>query len=65
MFPLKTGDELFIDGPDAEIDNSLEFRFDVGIGEPGVIEGEPVIEAVKPMSDLVDNIVSSFEPMLS
>ena len=64
MFPLKAGDELFIDGPDAVVNDQLQFRFDVAIGEPGIIVGESVLEAVKPMVDLVDQIVSSFEPML-
>jgi len=64
LFPLKAGDELFIDGPEAEIDETLEFQFDVAIGEPDIIVGEPILEVVKPMIDLVEQIVSSFEPML-
>ena len=64
MFPLQTGDELFIDGPDALVDDELQFQFDVAMGEPGVVAGESVLETIGPMMNLVDKIISSFEPML-
>src|SRR5207249_4895115 len=33
MCPLKVGDELFIDLPDAEPDEKMQFRFDVALNE--------------------------------
>jgi hypothetical protein len=34
MFPLKAGDELFTDVPDARPNKHLKFRFEVAISEP-------------------------------
>jgi hypothetical protein len=39
MFPLKIGDELFIDSPDAKVNEKMQFRFDVAFGEPQVLVG--------------------------
>jgi hypothetical protein len=64
LFPLKTGDELFIDGPDAEPNDKMQFRFEVALSEPQVLEGEPVLEALHQMVDLVDNLVPAFAPLL-
>ncbi len=64
MFPLKVGDELFIDAPDAEVNEKINFLFDIAFGEPGVVEGDPILETLKGMSDLVGNIVSDFGPLL-
>lgn len=64
MFPLKVGDELFIDAPDAEVNEKINFLFDIAFGEPGVVEGDSILETLKGMSDLVGNIVSDFEPLL-
>ncbi|HWR86800.1 MAG TPA: hypothetical protein VN277_00080 [Acidiferrobacterales bacterium] len=65
MFPLKAGDELFIDAPDANVDKNLQFRFELAFSEPGVAMGEPIIETVQPMVQTVDDIVSQFEPLLA
>jgi hypothetical protein len=65
MFPLKQGDELFVDLPDAEVDDQLQFRFEVAFGEPQILEGEPLIETLQKMADLVDNIILSFKPLLA
>jgi hypothetical protein len=64
MFPLKVGDELFIDGPDAEVNDKLEFRFEVAFGEQGIVFGEPIIESLASMVQLVEGILSKFEQHL-
>jgi len=64
MFPLKVGDELFIDAPDAEVNEKINFLFDIAFGEPGIVEGDSILETLKGMSDLVGNIVSDFGPLL-
>ena len=64
MFPLKVGDELFIDAPDAEVNEKINFLFDIAFGEPGVVEGDAIIETLQGMYDLVDNLVSDFAPLL-
>jgi len=38
LCPLKAGDELFIDAPDAEPNEKMNFRFNVALKEPGVID---------------------------
>ena len=65
LFPLKAGDELFIDLPDAEVNPKIQFRFDVALGEPGIVEGEALIEALREMIDQVGSTVRQFEPLLS
>jgi hypothetical protein len=65
LFALKVGDELFIDGPGAEVNKNLKFRFEVAFGEPETSEGEPIVETLTQMADLVDSVVVSFRPFLS
>jgi hypothetical protein len=65
QFPLKGGDELFIDGPDAEPNPAMQFRFDVAFGEPGIVEGEPLLRTVQEMAREVDEIVARFGPLLA
>jgi hypothetical protein len=64
LFPLKAGDELFIDQPDAEPDEHQQIRFAVVINEPGVLEGEVIVETLRQMVDLVDHVVLVFRPLL-
>ncbi len=63
MFPLKTGDELFIDPPGAEVNKEMKFTFEVAINEPTIVESQPIIETVHQMADLVDNLIPIFEPL--
>jgi hypothetical protein len=62
--PLKVGDDLYISEPDAEVDENLEFLLDVAFAESGVAEGESILETVQKMADVVEGIISSFEPLL-
>jgi len=64
MFPLKVGSELFTDMPGAEVNYQMDFRIEVAFGEPGICEGEPLLETLKNMLDLVGNVVTSFAPLL-
>ena len=64
MCPLKVGDELFIDAPDAEHNDKMQFRFDIAFNEPGVVEGKSVIETLKDLVNLIGNIVVAFKPCL-
>ena len=60
LFPLKTGDELFIDLPDAVVDERTQFHFEVAFGEEGVVMGEPIIETVGSMMSLVEGLLPTF-----
>jgi len=64
MFPLKAGDELFTDLPDAKPNKHLEFQFEVAISEPHILEGEPIGETLHQMIDLVDHFIPIFKPLL-
>ena len=46
LFPLKAGDEIFVDFPDAEWDENQDFTFQIVIYEPGVIEGKPLVKTL-------------------
>jgi hypothetical protein len=63
-FPLKAGDELFSDLPDAEVNEQMQFRFDVAFGQPQVVEGEPLLKTLHDMIDLVDHLITGFGPLL-
>ena len=64
-FPLKAGDELFIDAADAEPNGKIQFRFEVALNEPGIIEGKPVQETLVQFRDRVSSIVNSFRHHLA
>jgi len=64
LFPLKAGDELFVDAPDAEVNEKMQFRLGVAFSEPQVAEGEPLLETLQHMADMVDNLVTSFRLLL-
>jgi hypothetical protein len=65
LFPLKAGDELFIDTPDGEVNEKMQFQFNVAINEPGIVEGKPLLETVHHLADLVTNIFLILKPCLS
>jgi hypothetical protein len=65
LFPLKAGDELFIDAPDAEEHNDMQFRFDIVIHEPGLIEGKPILETLVQFRDRVNCIIEAFRRCLA
>ena len=60
--PLKVGDILFI-SPSDEVDKEMEFTAEIAFNEPGVCEGESLIETLHSMADLVGNILSEFTPL--
>jgi hypothetical protein len=61
---VKTGDILFVDAPDAEVNEEMKFTFDVAIDETGVIQGKPLVETLHQLAKLVDGILKEFEPLL-
>jgi hypothetical protein len=65
LFPLKPGDELFADAPDAEVVEKMSFQFDVAFGEPEAdVNGAPLLETMRGFLDLVDRITHQFEPLV-
>jgi hypothetical protein len=64
LFPVRAGSELFTDMPDAEVNYKMNFLIDIAFGEPGISEGEPLVETLRGTLDLVGNIVSDFATLL-
>ena len=65
LFPLEAGKELLIDPPDAQPNEKIQFRFDVAIHEPGLIEGQPIVETVVTFRARISDIVNAFKPCLA
>jgi hypothetical protein len=58
--PLQVGAVLLTDAPDAEVNEKLDFCFEVAFYESGVAEGEPLIETIHHFADIVHNTVAQF-----
>jgi len=65
LFPLKVGDELLIDAVDAQVNNEMDFRFNIVLNESGVIEGAPLLDTVKDFCDLVNKTALLFTSCLT
>jgi hypothetical protein len=63
-FPLEAGFELYIGDVDEKPNPKQQFRFDVAINEPGIIEGKPLLHVVNDFIGLVDDIVAALKPLL-
>jgi hypothetical protein len=63
-FPLKPGFELYIGSPDAKPDPNLQFRFDVAISEPGIVESKSILESLHQFTTLVEGIIVALTPRL-
>jgi hypothetical protein len=64
LCPLTVGDELFIDDVDAEENKGMDFRFNISLKEPGIVEG-PLLDTVQQFCDLVSKTALLFKPCLS
>jgi hypothetical protein len=64
LCPLKAGSELFIDAPDAAVNDKIDFRFNVSLNETGVLESAQLPDAVQKLSGLVATIAQGFKPYL-
>lgn len=50
---------------DHPINAEMEFSFDVALGEPGIVDGEPLLETLHNMTDVVDGLVTEFRTHLA
>lgn len=62
-FPLKVGDELFIDAVGAEPNEKMQFQFNVELHEPQ-IEAQSILETLHQLAALVEGIVAALTPRL-
>lgn len=64
IFPVKEGCELFRDAPDAKENKNVEFRFVISFNEPGVCEGEPIIETINTIGLVVVGLINEMIRLL-
>lgn len=62
--PLKNGDIIFVDEPNAELHKNLKVSWFVFFNEPGIFECKPIIPSLKALRDFVDNIVNQLAALL-
>ncbi len=60
VFPLKAGTEL-LTVPNSEIEDDMNFVFEIAFGKPEVVEGDPVLVTLHQMHHLIYQIVMTFE----
>lgn len=65
LCPLKAGDILLVDAPDAKPNKNMKFAFDIALSEPGIIQSESLLETLNDMANLVETIIAPFEVFLS
>jgi hypothetical protein len=58
-FPLEVG-KVFFSIPISEMEKDFTFKLGIAFNEPGIVEGEPVLETVKRFSDHVNQIIADF-----
>jgi len=63
-FPISEGFELYMGGPDEEVNPKLQFRFTVVLNEVGIAVGKPLLETIKELSDEVERVVNILSPRL-
>ena len=64
LFPLKVGDELFIDAVGAEPNEKMQFQFNVALHEPQIVEAQSILETLDQLAALVEGIVAALTPRL-
>lgn len=64
LCPLEVGDALYVEPWELEMKQDRQFRFDISFHEPGVIECEPVLVTLQNLANVVDGIITAFEPLL-
>jgi len=64
-FPLSAGFELYMGDVDEIPDPEQQFQFDVALSEPGVIDGEPILDTINDFKKTVSEIISTLTPLLN
>lgn len=65
LFPLKIGDELFVDAVDAEEDPGLQFLFEVSFGEAGVVDGAQITDTFDEILTAIEQAIEALTPHLT
>jgi hypothetical protein len=59
IFQLKTGDKLAVI-PKSEVNEHMNFTFEIAFGEPEIVKGHPVIETLHHMAEIIRDIIKRF-----
>ncbi len=62
--PIQVGDVIFTDAPDAEMKQKIEFAPVIAFSEPGICEGQPILEVLHETVQLIDGVIGAFRPYL-
>ena len=63
-FPLTEGFELYIGAADEEPKKEMQFRFDVGISEAGILEEKSLLKTLKEFHVEVERITNELAQLL-
>jgi hypothetical protein len=64
LFPLKQGDELFSDLPDAIPNPKINFNVQLVLNESGIVEGKALMPFLRELINEVEVILNTFKPLL-
>jgi hypothetical protein len=59
-FPTKAGD-VILTVPKADVEENMQFLFNITFGKPEIAKGNPVIETLHEMTKMVRNIIFDFD----
>jgi len=63
-YPMEVGETIVTIPRELEPNEYPEFVFDIVLGESGVFEGKSLLIALSTMLNVVENLISDFEPFL-
>lgn len=64
FWPLEAGTVLFADTPDSEVNEHMQFRLHISLGEPGMFEGKPLALVLNHLLNLVKAVSESLIPLI-
>lgn len=64
IFLLKVDAVLLTDYFKRDVDDKVDFKYEIVLDEPGVAEGNSLLDTLRQMEDCVGNIILSFKPHL-
>jgi len=63
-FPLRPGFELYVGAPNERPDPDQQFRFNVALNEPGVIDSKSLLETLHQLTTSVESVITDLMPCL-
>jgi hypothetical protein len=63
-YPLKVGDVLFGNFPGTPLNEKVKFTFDVTLGEPQILQPEPILDTLHSAANLVEYIINQIDRLI-